>query len=119
MHSPLAHLAAHTPVLHWHGDTFDLPVGSTHLASSSKYQNQAFSWGQCGLGLQFHPEVTARGVERWFIGHACEISATPDVSITKLRQDTFSYVKQLELQAAKFWQAWLKSSTSVCCEKSQ
>lgn len=64
-----------------------------------------------------HPEVTACGLERWFIGHACEISATPDVSIAKLRQDTFGYVKQLELQAAKFWQAWLKSSTSVCCEK--
>ena len=101
--------------MHWHGDTFDLTVGSIHLASSSKYQNQAFTWGKCGLGLQFHPEVTARGLERWYIGHACEISTTPDVNIAKLRQDTFSYVKQLELQAAKFWQAWLKSS-SVCYE---
>lgn len=116
IHSPLAHLGSDTPVLHWHGDTFDLPAGSTHLASSSKYQNQAFSWGKCCLGLQFHPEVTASSLERWFIGHACEISATTDVSIAKLRQDTFSYVKKLELQAGKFWQAWLESFT-VCCEK--
>jgi len=106
--SPLAHLAAEqTTVLHWHGDTFDLPVGSTHLASSSKYQNQAFSWGKCGLALQFHPEVTARNLERWFIGHACEISATPDVSIAGLREDTARYAKKLEIQSAKFWQAWL------------
>lgn len=109
MHSSLAHLAPeHTPVLHWHGDTFDLPVGSTHLASSSKYQNQAFSWGKCGLALQFHPEVTARGLERWFIGHACEISATSDVSIAQLRENTGSYAKQFESQAAKFWRAWLE-----------
>ncbi|MBW4636862.1 MAG: hypothetical protein KME05_01265 [Gloeocapsa sp. UFS-A4-WI-NPMV-4B04] len=102
-------LAAHTPILHWHGDIFDLPLASTHLASSSKYQNSAFSWGKCDLKLQSHPEVTPRGLERWFIGHACEISATSDVSIANLRQNICSYVNQLELQAAKFWQAWLKS----------
>jgi len=53
--------------------------------------------------------VTSRGLERWFIGHACQISATSDVNIAKLRQNICSYVKQVELQAAKFWQAWLKS----------
>lgn len=114
MHSSLAHLAAeHTTVLHWHGDTFDLPVGAAHLASSSKYQNQAFSWGKCGLALQFHPEVTVRNLERWLIGHACEIGATPGVSIARLREDTARYGKQLEIQAAKFWQAWLESSSRL------
>lgn len=107
--SPLLHLAAeHTAVLHWHGDTFDLPAGSTHLASTSKYQNQAFSWGECGLALQFHPEVTARGLERWFIGHACEIGATPGVSVAELRKDTARYVERLEEKARQFWQAWLE-----------
>jgi GMP synthase (glutamine-hydrolysing) len=95
-------------VLHWHGDTFDLPVGATHLASSSKYQNQAFSWGKCGLALQFHPEVTARNLERWFIGHACEIGTTSGISVAQLREDTVRYAQPLELQANKFWQAWLK-----------
>ena len=110
MHSPLAHLVAeHTHVLHWHGDTFDLPVGSTHLASSSKYQNQAFSWGKCGLALQFHPEVSTRNLERWFIGHACEIGATSGVSVAQLREDTARYAQQLECQAASFWHAWLES----------
>ncbi len=66
-HSPLVYLAPEeTFVLHWHGDTFDLPNGSTVLASTSKYPNQAFSWGKHCLALQFHPEVTARGLERWF-----------------------------------------------------
>lgn len=111
IHSSLTHLAAnHTNVLHWHGDTFTLPPGSARLASSSKYQNQAFSWGKSALGLQFHPEVTAKGLERWFIGHACEINATPNVSIALLRQDTTHHIDRLETQAAKFWQTWLKGS---------
>jgi len=54
----LVYLAAEqTAVLHWHGDTFDLPAGAAHLATSTKYQNQGFAWGN-GLALQFHPEVT-------------------------------------------------------------
>jgi len=110
MHSALAYLAVeHTSVLHWHGDTFDLPINSTLLASSAKYQNQAFSWGKSGLALQFHPEVTAPGLERWFIGHACEIAGTPGVSVAKLRRDTADYAATLEVQATKFWQAWLAS----------
>jgi GMP synthase (glutamine-hydrolysing) len=118
-HSPLIHLAAeHTAVLHWHGDTFDLPAGATHLASTSICENQAFSWGKCGLALQFHPEVTAPGLERWWIGHACEIGATPDVSVAKLRQDTARYSEGLEILAAKFWQAWLeKLETKETSEK--
>jgi GMP synthase (glutamine-hydrolysing) len=108
--TPLAHLAGDkTAVLHWHGDTFDLPTDSTHLAASAIYQNQAFSWKQGGLALQFHPEVTSQGLERWFIGHACEIGATPDITVAKLREDTIRYVGQLSIQAVKFWQDWLVS----------
>ena len=106
--SPLIHLAAeYTGVLHWHGDTFDLPDGAIHLASTQNCQNQAFSWGKNGLALQFHPEVTGLGLERWFIGHACEIGATQNVSVAQLRQDTTRYSQNLEVQATKFWQGWL------------
>ncbi len=61
-------------------------------------KTKRFPGGKCSLALQFHPEVTARGLERWFIGHACEISATSDVNIAKLREDTANYAKQLEIQ---------------------
>src|SRR5687767_11961452 len=64
--SPLAHLAA-TRVLHWHGDSFDLPKGATLLASTERYRHQAFSYGENALALQFHPEVTAKGLEAWFV----------------------------------------------------
>lgn len=108
--SLLHHLAPErTAVLHWHGDTFDLPDSATHLASTPVCPNQAFSWGNYGLALQFHPEVTAANLERWFIGHARQISKTPKLSVAGLRQDTARYAPALEKQAAKFWQAWLET----------
>ena len=80
-----------TAVLHWHGDTFELPAGATHLASTPAYDNQAFAWGTRGLALQCHAEVTARGLERWFLSHAHEIDHTHGVSVGQLRKDTQHY----------------------------
>lgn len=45
-------------VLHWHGDTFDLPEGATLLASSEAISNQAFCIGDNVLAFQFHLEAT-------------------------------------------------------------
>ena len=53
---PLRHLAT-VPVLHWHGDTFRLPEGAERLASSERYENQAFRVGPNALALQFHAEM--------------------------------------------------------------
>ncbi|MEM6753114.1 MAG: glutamine amidotransferase [Cyanobacteria bacterium P01_C01_bin.38] len=106
--SPLVNLDVENPVLHWHGDTFDLPQGATRLASSLLYENQAFSYGN-SMGLQFHPEVTQIGLERWFIGHACEINSTPGVSVEQLRSDTVKYGHLLQKQAVEVWQNWLES----------
>ncbi|MGJ8669791.1 MAG: type 1 glutamine amidotransferase [Oceanococcus sp.] len=48
---------AQLPVLHWHGETFDLPAQAALLASSAVCRNQAFSVGAKVLGLQFHLEM--------------------------------------------------------------
>ena len=54
--SPLRHIED-VPVLHWHGDTFDLPPGVELLASTDKYPQQAFRRGDNLLALQCHPEM--------------------------------------------------------------
>lgn len=47
-----------TLVFHWHGETFDLPKGAIHLASSQGCENQAFQIDHNVIGLQFHLETT-------------------------------------------------------------
>ena len=62
------------PVLHWHGDTFDLPPGARLLASSDVTPHQAFSLGFGQLALQFHVEADAARMEDWLVGHCCELA---------------------------------------------
>ena len=40
-------------VLHWHGDTFDLPTNSYHLAATAAYASQAFAIENHTLALRF------------------------------------------------------------------
>jgi GMP synthase-like glutamine amidotransferase len=53
----LAGVPSEIVVLHWHGDTFDVPPGAVPLASSSVCPNQGFRLGRHAFGLQFHCEV--------------------------------------------------------------
>lgn len=49
---------AQATVFHWHGETFDLPAGTIHLAKSAGCQHQAFQYQDYVIGLQFHLETT-------------------------------------------------------------
>ncbi len=106
-YSCLGRLEPQDRVLHWHGDTFDLPKSATRLASTLRTPNQAFAVDDSALGLQFHLEVTVRGLERWFVGHAVEISATPRISVSKLRADTVRFAPMLEPHAQACFKMWL------------
>jgi GMP synthase (glutamine-hydrolysing) len=95
-------------VLHWHGDTFELPPGAVHLAQTWRYPHQAFSVGNHALALQFHPEVTARGLERWYVGHACELSHA-GIDVRQLREQAQLHAPRLEAAARLFWRQWLRN----------
>lgn len=97
-----------THVLHWHGDTFDLPENATLLASSDIYPNQAFSIGNNILALQFHLEIAEQSFEKWLIGHTCEIRHA-GLSIPQLRQDNLCYAAQSEQQSHKIMQNFVEN----------
>jgi GMP synthase-like glutamine amidotransferase len=61
----LAATAGGAPVFHWHTDTFTLPEGAVHLATSAMTPNQAFRIGRAVYGIQFHFEADRRLVESW------------------------------------------------------
>lgn len=53
-------------VVQWHEDEIvDLPPGAVHLASSSRYVNQAFRIGDRAWGLQFHIETPPEMIRFW------------------------------------------------------
>lgn len=82
-------LPAALPVLHWHGDTFDLPTGARLLASTAICQSQAFQLGARAFGLQFHVEAEAEHVEAFLEADEAFVVRTggPEAP-ARIRQDT-------------------------------
>jgi GMP synthase (glutamine-hydrolysing) len=96
------------PVLHWHGDTFDLPKGAVNLASTDVCAHQAFAVGNHALAFQFHPEAQEQGFERWLVGHTGEIAATPGISVPMLRADTKAYAAKAANRGRDAVRTWLQ-----------
>ncbi|CDG83172.1 glutamine amidotransferase [Janthinobacterium agaricidamnosum] len=105
--SPLAALAT-VPVLHWHGDQFDIPPGALRLAGTSIGPNQAFSMGPKLLGLQFHLEADARRLDSWLVGHAGEL-AQAGIDPRTLREQARQHGAQLAGAARAVMTSWLAS----------
>jgi GMP synthase (glutamine-hydrolysing) len=103
---PLRYLAG-VPVLHWHGDAFEIPAGAENLAATPLCATQAFALGTNVLGLQFHPEVNvASGIERWLIGHAAELAGA-GIDPRTLRADAGRGGDRLAEAARRALAAWL------------
>ena len=94
------------PVLHWHGDQFEIPEGAARLAQTPGFPNQAFGIGRRILGLQFHLETEHTQIERWLIGHAHEL-ATHRLDPGKLRHEAAKFGPHLAQVAGQVFGAWL------------
>ncbi|WP_420137417.1 glutamine amidotransferase [Sphingomonas sp.] len=105
--SPLQTIAPDQPVLHWHGDTFDLPDHATLLASTAAYPHQAFAVGANVLALQFHLEAGGT-MESWLTGHAEELR-TAGIDPDTLRRDAGRHAEGLARVADQVLTAWLQS----------
>ena len=103
--NPLQPLSG-TEVLHWHGDTFDLPDQATLLASSDIYPHQAFSIGTHVLAVQFHLEVLIESLEKWLVGHTAELRQA-NIDIPRLRESNQKFAPALEQVAAEVLQNFM------------
>lgn len=105
--SALAPLARpESRVLHWHGDTFDLPAGARRLAGNENYPNQAFGFAETTLALQFHLEADPARLERWYVGHVGELHGG-GFSIPALRAEGRALAAMARTQAAAVFGPWL------------
>jgi len=59
-----AGIAGRFAAFQWHNDSFTVPPGASHLASSALCPGQAFRLGNA-WGIQFHPEVDGSIVANW------------------------------------------------------
>ncbi|MBI0139943.1 glutamine amidotransferase [Bartonella sp. W8125] len=101
--SPLE-LIGTTPVLHWHGDQFEIPDGAKRLAETGICPNQAFSYENV-LALQFHLEADLDYFEHWLVGHAAELSQA-GIDPVNLRNDAKKYQGDLRIKAEKIFNLW-------------
>jgi len=104
-HSPLKALDD-WPVLHWHGDQFDLPENATLLAGTEHCPYQAFSLGPNVLGLQCHLETDAAEIEAWLVGHSAELIASGR-DPRAIRADASRFGPELAQRSTDVLNAWI------------
>lgn len=104
--TPLARIGDQ-PVLHWHGDQFDLPPGIRTLATTEVCPHQAFMIGTHAMALQFHLEVDARRIEQWLIGHTSEL-AQAGISTETVRRQAATHCEGLGRALDAVLSDWLR-----------
>jgi GMP synthase-like glutamine amidotransferase len=52
--------------LHWNEDAFSIPDGAVELLSRAGPGGEAFRYGECAWGIQFHPEADAAALDGWY-----------------------------------------------------
>ncbi len=96
---------------HWHGETFSLPEGASHLLSSQYCTNQAYAIGK-HLGFQCHIEMTEDMVKSWCQNGEDEIAQTgtaPSVQkTTAIQQDLVARVQALNAMAETVYRVWIQ-----------
>lgn len=100
------------PVLHWHGDRFEIPAGASLLAGTDLCAHQAFSLGPQVLALQCHLEADPERIERWLLGHACEL-AQAGIDPRLLRAQAAALRAALPRAAQAVFGAWLDGLTAT------
>ena len=86
-------------IFQWHGDTFDIPRDTLHLAFSALCAHQAFRYGTNVYGLQFHLEVDQPMIDRWLQvdENKKEIGALGGmIDLERIHRETLLHIERLQ-----------------------
>lgn len=113
----LKYCAPESMVFHWHGDTFDLPPGAVHLASSGKYHHQGYRIGERAWGFQFHLEMTEPMIRNWVdVAEEKSKVKNPDFNACEILTQTPCYLPEMEALARKVFGEFISlAKSSAAC----
>lgn len=96
---------------HWHGETFTLPDGATHLLASEHCHNQAYSIGK-HLAFQCHVEMTADMVKVWCETGCDEVESSITSKgvqpLAEIQSSLPERVSALNQVAASIYSIWIQ-----------
>lgn len=95
-------------LFHWHGETFDLPQGASHILKSQHCQHQGFVLNNT-LALQCHVEMTAAMVDEWAALYEEELEQTSETvqSRQEMTTDLKEKIEGLQGVAERLYRRWL------------
>ena len=102
----IAALGEGSPVFHWHLDTFTLPPGAAHLATSAQTEFQAFRLKRAVYGLQFHFEADQPLVAEWSDQFAEVISTYAPDWQARLPREAARHGARADATGAAIARAW-------------
>ena len=95
-------------VYHWHNEGFTCPKGAELLASGPVFPNQAYRYGSNAYGIQFHPEVTRKVIERWTVECDPAIEERPGAHpASRQLADCARFDAALDRWCSQFLNDWL------------
>lgn len=106
-----AHFQHTERMFQWHGDTFEIPEGAVHIASSSTCKNQAFRYRDNVYGFQFHLEVDEKLIERWLQvpAHKREVeNLKGKVDPEMIKRETTLYINRLKQLSSRTFSEFIK-----------
>jgi GMP synthase-like glutamine amidotransferase len=95
-------LPAGSMALHWNEDGFEPPPGAVELLARVSEGAEAFRYGECAWGVQFHPEVDPEGLESWYAEGWRELAEAGVAEPAARAADAEHLPGQLALSAALF-----------------
>lgn len=96
---------------HWHGETFSIPQGATHILASEYCANQAYVMGK-HIGFQCHIEMVPEMVKVWCQNGEDELvasSISPAVQTAEtMQQNLMADCAALNAVAHRIYTRWLQ-----------